>query len=146
MNERDPESTTLQPGDRVVEHAALAISASIATGAASAPVCVWMMTHDWAKAAGAAAAGAGAGVLVGRLTAKRYRCGGQTLITRVGPGAFASVVQTALLSEFFTAILVWLVVSLLWNAELGRSFSMLCMTQGCGSAAAFLVAWLSTRS
>jgi hypothetical protein len=62
----------LQPGDRVVELAALVHTTALLTGAASAACNTWRIKHAWLPALGALVAGAVLGLIVAQALSRLF--------------------------------------------------------------------------
>jgi hypothetical protein len=87
----------LNPGDRVVELASLAISAAVATGAVASAWILWLIKKSWVISAGALIAGGVIGFLVGQLVGRVfYRTGGNTTVVKVGSAALPSTIPAGL--------------------------------------------------
>jgi hypothetical protein len=112
--QRDP----LSPGDRVIELAALALSAAVAAGGMAAAAGAWLAHRSWAVTLGALVCGGLGGLVVGLFIGRvLYRTDdGQTAIVRAGrkvlPAALAAGLAGGMASALASAILsAWLLAT-----------------------------------
>jgi hypothetical protein len=126
------EQPNFQPGERVVDLGALAVSASVASGAVAGAWIRWWVDGGWAAPLIGLVAGGLLGVVVGRLWAQaRYRRSDETTIVRVGPGALGHSVPAALVGGVVTALLIALLSSL-FVAALAQALPLFAIAVGCG--------------
>src|SRR4051812_29074037 len=83
---RPMQQDQLNPGDRVVELAALAKSAAVVAGALTAAVGAWLAGRPWPTSLGVLVCGGLLGVVIGLVVGRvLYRTAdGQTSVVRVG--------------------------------------------------------------
>src|SRR2546430_1476384 len=95
----------LNPGDRVVELAGLAISAAVATGAVSSAWILWVIKQSWLISAGSLIASAVVGFFAGQLVARiLYQAGGNTTVVKVGSASLSSTITAGLIGGVVTGI------------------------------------------
>ncbi len=134
----------LNPGDRVVELAALAISAAVATGAIAAAWIVWLIKKSWLASAGAFVAGAVIGFLAGQFVGRvLYRTGGNATVVKVGSASLSSTVPAGLAGGGVTALAIALLVLLISSAR-SQALSLFGVTVGCGVVLGVLFACLAS--
>jgi hypothetical protein len=104
----------LNPGDRVVDLAALVVSVAVATGAVTGAWLVWLIKRGWLAAAAAFVVGAVIGFVLGSAIAHvSYRTGDRaTTVVKVGSASLASTIRAGLLGGLGTSIGIALVA--LW--------------------------------
>src|SRR5438132_8017747 len=85
---------SLNPGDRVVDLAALVVSVAVATGAVTGALLVWLIKRGWLAAAAAFVVGAMIGFVLGSALARvSYRTGDRaTTVVKVGSASLASTI------------------------------------------------------
>jgi hypothetical protein len=106
----------LNPGDRVVDLAALVRSAALSTGAASAAWVVWLVRGSWFTSFAALLIGAALGCLVAEIVSRaRYRRGGNTTVVKVGSGSLGPTIAAGLAGGVTTAIVVGCAALLLFG-------------------------------
>jgi hypothetical protein len=135
----------LNPGDRVVELAALAVSAAVATGAVAGAWMVWLLKKSWVASAGSFIAGAvvgfAAGQLVGRIL---YRTAeGNTSVVKVGSASLSATIPAGLAGGITTAIAVGLLALLIFSAR-SQALSLFGVAIGCGVVLGVLFACLGS--
>jgi hypothetical protein len=97
----------LNPGDRVVELGALAISAAVVTCAIAGAWILWLIKKSWLASAGALVAGAVVGFVAGQLVARiLYRTGGNATVVKVGSASSSSTIPAGLAGGVVTGIAV----------------------------------------
>jgi hypothetical protein len=135
----------LNPGDRVVELAALATSAAVATGAIAGAAIVWLIKKSWLASAGAFIAGAVLGFVVAQLLARvLYRTAdGNTTIVKVGSASLPTTIPAGLAGGIATAIAVALIALLVFSAR-SQASSLFGVAIGCGVVLGILFACLGT--
>jgi hypothetical protein len=134
----------LNPGDRVVELGALAISAAVGTGAVASAWIVWLIKKSWLASAGSLVAGAVVGIVVGQLVARiLYRTGGNTTVVKVGSASLPSTIPGGLAGGVATAVTVGLLVLLIFGAR-SQTLSLFGVAIGCGVVLGVLFACLGS--
>ena len=134
----------LNPGDRVVELAALAVSAAVATGAVSGAWIVWLIKKSWLGSSGALIAGAVIGFGVGQLLSRiLYHPGGSTIVVKVGSASLPSTIRAGLSGGVLTAIAVGLLALLIFSAR-SQALSLFGVAIGCGVVLGVLFACLGS--
>jgi len=134
----------LNPGDRVVELAALAVSAAVATGAASAAWILWLIRKSWVVSAGALIGGAIVGFIVGQLVARiLYRTGGNTTIVKVGSASLLSTIPAGLAGGVAAAVVVGVFALLVFSAR-SQAMPVFGVAIGCGAVLGILFACLGS--
>ena len=135
----------LNPGDRVVALAALAVSAAVATGAVAAAWIVWLIKTSWLASAGAFIAGAVVGFAVGQLVARLlyHTADGNTTVVKVGSASLSATIPAGLAGGVATAIAVGLLASLIFSAR-SQALSLFGVAIGCGVVLGALFACLGS--
>ncbi|MDX2111705.1 MAG: hypothetical protein SFY80_15845 [Verrucomicrobiota bacterium] len=134
----------LNPGDRVVELAALVISAAVATGAVASAWILWLIKKSWMASAGALIAGAVVGFLVGQLLGRvLYHTGGNTTVVKVGSASLLSTIRAGLAGGVVTALAVAILAVLIFSTS-SQSSSLFCIAIGCGVVLGILFACLGS--
>lgn len=134
----------LTPGDRVVELAALAVSAAVVTGAVAGAWTVWLIKRSWLASGGAFFAGAVLGFAAGQLVARvLYRSGGNTTIVKVGSASLPATIPAGLAGGVTAAIAVGLLAMLLFGAK-HQASSLFGVALGCGVVLGMLFACLGS--
>ena len=132
----------LNPGDRVVELAALATSAAVGTGAVASAWILWLIKKSWFLSAGALIAGGVVGFLVGRLVGRvLYHSGGNTVVVKVGSASLLSTIRAGLAGGVVTAFAVGLLALLVFSAK-SQASSVFGVAIGCGVIVGLLFACL----
>ena len=118
--------SNLNPGDRVVELAGLAVSVAVTTGAIAGAWLLWLIKKSWLVSAGALIAGAIIGFVVGQLIARiLYHSGGNTVVVKVGSASLSSTIRAGLTGGVVTGIVIGLLALLIFNSSnLGHVFTM----------------------
>jgi hypothetical protein len=134
----------LNPGDRVVELAALANSAAVATGAVASAWILWLVKKSWLMSAGALMAGGVVGFLVGQLVGRvLYHPGGNTVVVKVGSASLPSTVRAGLAGGIITASAIALLGILIFSAK-SQASSVFGVAIGCGVVLGILFACLGS--
>jgi FtsH-binding integral membrane protein len=135
----------LNPGDRVVELAALASSAAIVTGAVAGALVAWLIKKSWLVSLGAFFAGAALGFVVAQVVVRvLYRSAdGHTAVVKVGSASLTSTIPAGLAGGVTMAVLVAGLALLLFGAE-SQAASLFGAALGCGVALGVLLAGLSS--
>ncbi len=134
----------LNPGERVVELAALAISAAVATGAVASAWILWLIKKSWVISAGALIGGAVIGFLVGQLVGRvLYRTGGNTTVVKVGSASLPSTVPAGLAGGVVAAIAVGVLALLIFSAR-SQASSVFGVAISCGVVLGILFACLGS--
>jgi hypothetical protein len=137
--------SNLNPGDRVVELAALAVSAAVATGAVAGAWVVWLIKKSWLASAGAFIGGAVIGFAVGQLLVRiLYRTAdGKMTIVKVGSASLSATIPAGLAGGIATAIAIGLLASLLFSVR-SQALSLFGVAIGCGLVLGILFACLGS--
>jgi hypothetical protein len=137
--------SNLNPGDRVVELAALAVSAAVATGAVSGAWVVWLIKKSWLASAGAFIPGAVIGFSVSQILVRLlYRTpDGKTTIVKIGSAALSATIPAGLAGGITTAVAVGLSAMLLFGAK-SQALSLFGVAIGCGIVFGLLFAYLGS--
>jgi hypothetical protein len=134
----------LNSGDRVIELAALAISAAVATGAVSSAWILWLIKKSWLVSAGSLIAGAVVGFLAGQLVARvLYRTGGNTTIVKFGSASLSSTIPAGLTGGVVTGVVIALFAILIFGAR-SQALSLFGVAIGCGVVVGILLACFSS--
>ncbi len=134
----------LNPGDRVVELAALTISTAVATGAVASAWILWLLKKSWVISAGALIAGGIIGFLVGQLVGLfLYRTGGNTTVVKVGSASLPSTSPAGLAGGVVTAIVLGVLAFLIFSVR-SQASSVFGIAIGCGVILGILFACLGT--
>ena len=122
----------LNPGDRVVELAGLAVSAAVITGAVAAAWILWLIRKSWVASAGALIGGAVVGFIVGQLVARvLYRTGGNTTVVKVGSASLSSTLPAGLAGGIATAVVIGVLALLIFSAR-SQAMPVFGIAIGCG--------------
>jgi len=134
----------LNPGDRVVELAATAISVAIATGAVASASVVWLIKKSWFSSAGALVVGSAIGFVAGQLVARLlYRTAEHTTIVKVGSASLFATVRAGLAGGISTALVVGLLAILVFSAR-SQAMPIFSIAVACGSLFGVLFACLGS--
>jgi hypothetical protein len=135
----------LNPGDRVVELAALVVSAAVGTGAVAGALVVWLIKKSWLASGGAFVTGAVLGFAAGKLVALLlYRTAdGNTTVVKVGSASLSATIPAGLAGGIATAVAVGLLALLLFSAR-NQSLSLFGVAIGCGVVLGILFACLGS--
>ena len=134
----------LNPGDRVVELAALATSAAVATGAVASAWVLWLIKKSWLISAGALIAGGVVGFLVGQLVGRvLYHTGGNTTVVKVGSASLSSTIPAGLAGGVVTALAVSVLAVLIFGAR-SQAASLFGVAIRCGVVLGILFACLGS--
>jgi hypothetical protein len=134
----------LHSGDRVVELAALAISAAVATGAVASAWILWLIKKSWLISAGALIAGGVFGFFVGQFVGRvLYRTGGNTTVVKVGSASLPATIPAGLVGGIVTAIAVGVLALLIFSAR-SQASSLFGVAIGCGVVLGILFACLGS--
>lgn len=135
----------LNPGDRVVELAALLRSAAVATGALAGAWLLWVLKKSWVASLGALAGGAALGFVVGHVLARiLYRTAeGNTTIVKVGSASLPSTLPAGLAGGAATAAIVGLLALLIFGAK-NQALPLFGIALGCGVVLGVLFACLGS--
>ena len=136
--------SNLNPGDRVVELAGLAVSVAVTTGAIAGAWLLWLIKKSWLVSAGALIAGAVIGFVVGQLIARiLYHPGGNTVVVKVGSASLASTIRAGLTGGVVTGIVIGLLALLIFGAK-SQASSLFGVAIGCGIVLGILFACLGS--
>jgi hypothetical protein len=137
--------SNLNPGDRVVELAALAVSAAVATGAVAGAWVVWLIKKSWLASARAFIGGAVIGFAVSQLLVRiLYRTAdGKMTIVKVGSASLSATIPAGLAGGIATAIAIGLLASLLLSVR-SQALSLFGVAIGCGLVLGILFACLGS--
>jgi len=134
----------LNPGDRVVDLAALAVSAGVITGAVAGAWLVWLIKKSWLISAGAFVAGAVIGFAVGQLMGRiLYRSGENTTVVKVGSASLSATIPAGIAGGVVTAFSITLIAMLIFGAR-SQTLSLLGVAIACGIVLGVLFACLSS--
>jgi hypothetical protein len=135
----------INPGDRVVELAALVQSAALITGAVAASWVIWLIKRSWVMSASAFLTGAALGFVVARVVARiLYRgADGQTTVVKAGAGALAAALPAGLAGGLSTGILVALLALGIFGPK-DQAASFFLVSLGCGAVLGVIVACLAS--
>jgi len=136
--------SNLNPGDRVVELAGLAVSVAVTTGAIAGAWLLWLIKKSWLVSAGALIAGAIIGFVVGQLIARiLYHSGGNTVVVKVGSASLSSTIRAGLTGGVVTGIVIGLLALLIFSAK-SQASSLFGVAIGCGIVLGILFACLGS--
>ena len=135
----------LNPGDRVVELAALVTSAAIATGAVAGAAIVWLIKKSWLASAGAFVAGAVLGFIIAQFVGRLlYRiAAGNTTVVKVGSASLPATITAGLAGGLITGVAIALVAVLIFSAK-SQAVSLFGVAVGCGIVLGVLFACLGS--
>jgi len=134
----------LNPGDRVIELAGVAISAAVATGAVAGAWILWFIKKSWLVSAGSLIAGAVVGFFAGQLVARvLYRAGGNTKVVKVGSASLSSTITAGLTGAIVTGVVIALLAMLIFSAT-SQASSLFGVAIGCGVVFGILFACLGS--
>ena len=132
------------PGDKVVELAALATSAAVATGAVASAWILWLTRKSWLISAAALIAGGVVGFLVGRLVGRvLYHPNGTTVVVKAGSASLLSTLRAGLTGGVVTALAIGLLAMLILSAK-SQASSVFGVAIGCGVVLGILFACLGS--
>jgi hypothetical protein len=136
---------SLNPGDRVVELAALVQSAAIVSGSVAGAWVFWLITRSWMVSVGGFFAGAVLGYGIAQVIVRLfYRTAeGNVAVVKVGSASLSSVIPAGLAGGISTAVLVALVSLLVFSAT-NQAVSLLGISVGCGVVIGIVFACLSS--
>ena len=136
--------SNLNPGDRVVELGALAVSAAVVTGAVASAWIVWLIKKSWLASGGSLIAGAVIGFAAGQLVARfLYRHDGNTTVVKVGSASLSATIPAGLAGGIATAVAIGLLAILLFSAR-SQASSLFGVAIGCGVVFGILFACLGS--
>lgn len=123
----------LQPGDRVIELAALTRSAALLTGAVVSGILAWLTKHSALLCLGLAVAGAVVGGLMGTMMGRLLfpATTGHVAVVTVGRSSWPSTLKAAVPSALLVSALITLGV---WTMPIGQRPALI-MTALCTGAA-----------
>lgn len=135
----------LNPGDTVVELAALAVSTAVATGAVAGAWVVWLIKKSWLASAGSLIAGAAIGFAAGQLVSRLlYRTAdGNTTIVKVGSASLSATIPAGLAGGITTAVTIGLLAILLFSAR-NQALTLFGTAISCGVVLGILFACLGS--
>jgi hypothetical protein len=135
----------LNPGDRVVELAALAVTAAVATGMVAGPWTIWLIKKNWLASVGALVASAVIGFAMGQLLAQLlYRTpGGNTTVIKVGSASLSATISAGLSGGIATAVAIALLTTLFFGAK-DQAMSLFEVSIGCGVVLGALFACMAS--
>lgn len=111
-------SQQINPGEMVVELAALVVTASVLTGAVSSAWILWLVKKSWLISSGAFVAGGVIGFIVGQITGNAlYRSGENTTIAKVGIESLPATIPAGLAGGLITAIAISVIAVLMFGAR-----------------------------
>ncbi len=111
-------SQQINPGDMVVELAALVVTASILTGAVSSAWILWLIKRSWLISGGAFFAGGVISFFIGQITGfALYRSGENTTIVKVGHESLTATIPAGLAGGMVTAIAISILALLILGAR-----------------------------
>jgi hypothetical protein len=135
----------LNPGDRVVELAAVVTTAAIVSGAIVSAAVVWIIKKSWLASVGAFFSGAVVGFIlaqfVGRLLYKT--AGGNTTVVKVGGAGLSATIPAGLAGSISTAVVIALIALLVFSAK-SQALNLFGVAIGCGLILGILFACLSS--
>jgi hypothetical protein len=137
----------LNPGDRVVDLAALAHSAAVITGAVAATWLTWRIRRIWPLSSAAFVGGAAVGYIVSELVARvLYRGPGRaTTVVKVGAAALGNTLRAGLSGSLLTAVVVaLLVVAMFLPKDDQRAGPLFMLSLYCGAVVGALFACLAS--
>lgn len=139
-------NATLNPGDKIVDPAALVRSSAMVVGALTLPLALWMLEQDIVWIVLAVVAGSVIGFLLGALLGRIFlpRRDGQVLVIKLGPGALASALKASLNGGVCTGILIGL-LSPLFLSEATKVTPLIGLGATIGIIWGSLSAYIATR-
>ncbi|HKQ50660.1 MAG TPA: hypothetical protein VJZ71_21495 [Phycisphaerae bacterium] len=134
----------LNPGERVVELAGLAISVAVATGAVSGAWILWLIKKSWLVSAGSLIAGGVIGFCAGQLFARiLYKTGENTMVVKVGSTSLSSTITAGLTGGVVTGVVIALLAMLIFSAT-NQASTLFGVAIGSGVVLGVLFACLSS--
>lgn len=134
----------LNPGDRVVELAALAVSAGVATGAIAGACVLGFIERSWLGAAGGFCAGAVAVLLIAQPLARSlYRTGDDTTVVKVGSESLRATIPAGLVGGVAAGVTVALLAVLSLGA-VSLAVPVFGIAIACGAVLGIALACLAT--
>ncbi len=134
----------LQPGERVVELAAVVRTAAIVSGAVAGVATTWLVRRSWWFSLAAFVLGAVAGFVVSQFVSRLYRSAdGQTVVARVGSTSLPATIPAGLAGGVSVALVVGIAVILLLSAQ-SRAVPVLGTSLGCGIVLGIIFACLAS--
>ena len=137
-------SQGLNPGDRVVELAALVQSAAFITGGVATAWVMWLIKHSLLVSGGGFVAGVALGFVVAQLVARILYRGAdrQTVVVKAGVGALRAAIPAGLSGGLSTAVLVVLLVLVIFGPK-DQAASLIAVSLGCGAVLGVIMACLA---
>jgi hypothetical protein len=135
----------LQPGDRVIELAAVAVSAAVFTGAVCGVCLSWLTKKSWLVSVEALVTGLVTGWIAGESIAHLVYLtgGGNTKLVKAGVASLSATIPAGLMGGIATGILVGLLG--IWALDARKqAMSLLGFAVGCGVVLGTLVACLGS--
>jgi hypothetical protein len=131
----------LKPGERVVELAAVSVSAAVVAGAAAGAWVAWIVKQGWTESALGFVAGAALGYGLGQLVARHfYRTDdGHTSVVRVGSGSLPSTLRAGLMGGILAAAAIG-VLAFLVPGAMAQALPILGAAIACGAVLGTVVA------
>jgi hypothetical protein len=135
----------LNPGDRVVELAALVTSAAVATGAIAGAAIVWLIKKSWLASAGAFFVGAVFGFLLAQFVGRLlyHTAGGNTTVVKVGSASLQATIPAGLAGGLATGVAIALIAILIFSAK-SQALTLVGVAAGCGIVLGILFACLGS--
>ena len=135
----------LNPGERVVELAAVVRSAALVTGAVSAAWLTISGKRGWLPASGALLVGATIGFFIAQLISRLLyqTADGQTTVVRAGGGALPATISAGLLGAISTSVVVAMLALVLFWRDI-NIVSVFAICLGCGAVLGVLFACLAS--
>ena len=135
----------INPGDRIVELAAVVRSAALVTGAVSAAWLTWLGKKSLLPASGALLAGAAIGFFLAQLISRLLyqTADGHTTIVRVGGSALPSTIPAGVLGGVSASVVIATLALVLFRSDINMvSVFAVCLV--CGAVAGVLFACLAS--
>jgi uncharacterized protein YacL len=135
----------LNPGERVIELAALVVTAAITTGGVTGAWLVWLIKRSWLASLTALVIGAFIGFVLAQVIARvLYRTPeGHTTIVKVGSASLTSTIPAGLVGGLTTALAVALVALFALSAK-SQAAALFAIAIGCGAVLGLLFACLGS--
>lgn len=122
-----------KPGERVIELAAVSVTAALVAGAAAGACVGWILKQGWMESALGCVAGAALGYGLGQLVARHfYRTDdGLTSVIRVGRGSLPATLRAGLMGGILAAVAIG-VLAFLVPGAMPQALPILGAALACG--------------
>lgn len=135
----------INSGDRVVELAALVVTAAVTAGSIAGAWIMWLIKKNWAASIGAIFIGAVLGFATARVLANIiYRSpNGDTVVVKIGSASLSSTIPAGLIGGIAAGVVMALGAMLVFGAG-SQAASLFGVAVGCGIVLGILFACLGS--